>query len=412
MTDVHHGSPWVYAPFRHVVLARSLSGAASYMQIVGAGWLVFHLSGSAMAVGILAALALGPSLVGAPIGGALSDRFCPRKLGITFALLQILSPAAMAILAFNDQLTIPLIYALVLLGAIPYSLGQPVMALIIPFTVPADLRHQAVAGSSMAYNISRLLGAALGGVVLSWIGPAGTFAANAASYAVVAWVLWRAKVIQSACDQARAHRSGGIVGGVREGWHFPVVRIVAVGAGMFFLFIGPLEQLMPKVAAAHGDDPMMLGVLLAAIGVGGLLANPFIKRRVMDSMSGSAAIAVGLAVGCCGIAFLAVSPGYLADLASLLLVGAGWEFVFVSGQGALTLDVPRDISGRMIGFFYVLVTATAAAGALLMGYMFDHLGLRVSLLAVATVVAATAVVLWLRAHAGNFVVDPESTAGR
>ena len=91
------------------------------MQTVAAGWLVLLLSDSAAAVGVLAALALGPSLVGAPIGGWLADRFCPRKLTITFCIIRFFPPAILAALAFTDGLSVPIIYALVLATAIPMA---------------------------------------------------------------------------------------------------------------------------------------------------------------------------------------------------------------------------------------------------------------------------------------------------
>lgn len=366
------------------------------MQVVGAGWLVYHLTGSAMQVGVLAALALGPSLVGAPIGGVLADRFCPRKLSITLCTAQAVPAGVMAILAFAGLLSVPWIFVLVLLGAVPYSLNQPIIALVVPFTVPPELRHEAVTASSMAYNLSRLTGAVLGGVVVQVIGPGGAFALNSASYLVVAVVLLFSPVIQASCDAARAHQSSGLAGGLRTGWHVPVVRVALLGAAVFFLIVAPIEQLMPKIAADHSDGAMMLGLLLAALGIGALSVNPILRHRVHDARTGGLAVAVGLVTATIGLALLAVSPWLVTDFLALFIVGISWELVFVSGQGSLQLEVPRDIRGRMIGLFYLLVTGATALGALALGMLFDYLGVRTSLLLGAAVVAVGAGVLLVR----------------
>ena len=81
------GGPWLHPAFRRLAVARAISSLGSWMQNVAAGFLLYALSGSAMLVGLLGAVALGPSIVFAPIGGALADRFCPRKLLIAFSYL-------------------------------------------------------------------------------------------------------------------------------------------------------------------------------------------------------------------------------------------------------------------------------------------------------------------------------------
>ena len=75
-------SPLAFPAYRRVFFARAVSSAGSYMQVVAASWLVYHLTNSAIAVGVLTSLALGPALVGGPIGGVLADRYDPRRLAM------------------------------------------------------------------------------------------------------------------------------------------------------------------------------------------------------------------------------------------------------------------------------------------------------------------------------------------
>ena len=81
-------NPLAFPAYRRLFIARTASSAGSYMQIVAATWYTYKLTGSAASVGLLSALALGPAIVGGPIGGALADRFDPKRLSVVLYLLQ------------------------------------------------------------------------------------------------------------------------------------------------------------------------------------------------------------------------------------------------------------------------------------------------------------------------------------
>ena len=113
------------------------------MLMIGSAWLVFTISGSAMDVGIVAALSLGPSLIGAPLGGSLADRYCPRKLSQLFMALQVPPLLILTVLAASGSLTVPLIFIFIFAYAVPRSISRPILELVVPFTVVGrDRRHQ------------------------------------------------------------------------------------------------------------------------------------------------------------------------------------------------------------------------------------------------------------------------------
>lgn len=386
-----------YAPFRRILIARLISGIGSWMQTVAAGFLVFKLTGDAMAVGLLAAIALGPSLLGAPVGGALADRFCPRKLTTGLTFLEAIPPLVLALVAFSGELTVPVIYLCVFALAVVHSINQPILQIVIPFTVPERLRHQAVADVSAVYNVAQLSGAILGGAVVQLIGVGPTFLVNSLSYLVVGAILLVSSVLQKSCDLAR-HRNDGNDPAPRlsESWKLEIVRVVGLGAAAFFLLVAPIEQLMPAIAASHGEDAMYLGILLAALCLGAIFAGPLVRRTAIDSSGAQATLILGVLL--CGplIFLLGLSGSLLTDLVILVAVGVCWEMIFVSGGSSLQLDVPPEIKGRMVGFFYVLVSGCAALGGLLMGFFFDQIGIEKSFFVVGAFVLVVGIVLRLR----------------
>lgn len=147
-------------------------------------------TGSAAAVGVLSTLAHGPAIVGAPFGGALADRHDPRRPAILLSTLQALPTARMAASDRAEVLSVPLLYLLVFAGAVSFSVNQPIITLVVRYTVPPEYRYTAVARASMVFNVTRLRGAVVRGYLVDALGVGAAFAFNAVSYALVAPVPW------------------------------------------------------------------------------------------------------------------------------------------------------------------------------------------------------------------------------
>ncbi|MGI9123866.1 MAG: MFS transporter [Mycobacterium sp.] len=380
-------SPLSFSGFRRLFIARAISSSGSYMQIVAATWYAYKITGSAASVGLLSAVALGPAIVGGPIGGALADRYEPRRLSMVLYLLQGIPATVLAILDIVGDLPVGWLYVLVFAGAIPYSLNCPVISLVGTYTVPEEYRQAAVAQSSMMFNITRLVGAVAGGFMVHWMGIGTAFAFNAASYFLVAAVLSRTSLVSDAVkasmphDRAESTENVGLQS---------LTRMAAVGVGVFFTFIAPVEQLMPTVAEEHGMTAAAVGLLIGAIGVGAVLANPIIGKANTSPASRRRLMSAGLFLAAPGMVVLAVTPhhGLPIDIFGAMLIGFGWEFVFIGGQSTVAIEVPDKIRGRMMGLFFVLVTATTAVGAVGLGLLINALGIMTTFLITAAVVIA------------------------
>ena len=387
-------SPLTFPGFRRFFIARAVSSAGSYMQIVAATWYAYKITGSAASVGLLSALALGPAIVGGPIGGALADRFEPRRLAIVLYLLQGVPATVLAILDLIGDLPLGWLYLLIFAGAIPYSLNSPVVSLVGTLMVPEECRQAAVAQSSRMFNVTRLAGAVAGGLLVHWIGIGTAFAFNAASYYLVAAVLAGTALVSNPAmpRQPEPHQAGEEQATEAVGLQ-SITKLAAVGVGVFFTFIAPVEQLMPTVAEEHGMTAAAVGLLIGAIGVGAVLANPVIGKANNSPANRRRLMAAGLFLAAPGMIVLAVTPehGLLVDLIGAMMIGFGWEFVFIGGQSTVAIEVPENIRGRMMGLFFVLVTATTAAGAVGLGLLINVLGMTTTFLITASVVIAAGV---------------------
>lgn len=373
------------------------------MQIVAATWYVYSQTGSAAAVGVLSALALGPAIVGAPFGGALADRHDPRRLAILLSVLQAVPAALMAASDLAGVLSVPLLYLFVFAGAVPFSVNQPIITLVVPYTVEAEYRQAAVARASMAFNVTRLVGAVVGGYLVDALGVGAAFAFNAASYLLVAAVLWGTRLVAAPETSSVRAPDQGLRVGIRTGWRHRLLRLAALGVIAFFTLVAPIEQLMPTVAQEHGFDASDVGILIAAIATGALLANPMIGGRNNSRAARRRLMAMGLFLSAPGMILLGLTPeqGLAVDVVAAMLIGFGWEFVFVSGQSTVAVDAPSHLRGRMMGLFFVLVTATTALGAVTVGLVLDRMGMATAFLINAAIVIGAGLVLWTRAEGAD-----------
>ena len=435
--------PWSFSSYRTVFIAQTFPTAGAFMQIAAATWYAYKLTDSAAAVGVLAILAIGPSIVGGPLGGVLLDRFDPRRLAIVLSLIAAVPPALMAAMDLAGHLSLGWLYALVFVGAIPRSMYEPVVSLIGPSTVAVEHRHSAVAHMSLSYNLVRLSGASMGGLVVYWAGVWVAFGLNALSFVIFAIVLARKRLVS---DIVRRDGESwvGLGEAVRQARAVSSVRIAAIAVFAFFVLLAPVEYLMPIVAMEHGGSARSVGTLLSALGVGALLAYPIAAHRKNAGHRQLWLMSAGLVFGAAGMIVLGVMPdhgtgiapdhgsgiapddgigdtddhgtgiapdhwigdtddhgvgdmhdhgisesdshGIGLDLPALMLIGIGWEFVFVGAKSTVSVQVSPEVRGRTMGLFFLVMSGCTAVGALGLGHLHDWIETTWIFLGIAAVV--------------------------
>ena len=383
--------PFAFPDYRRSFAARAISSAGTYMQLVASSWYAYMSTGSAVTSGVLALLTLGPTLVGGPLGGALLDRHDPIRLAITLSLAQAVPPALLAAWAGTGHLSLGMLYVLTFAGAVPNSLSAPVMSLVMAGTVPKDVRQSAVARTSVIFNASRLIGAVGGGFLVHLTGLAPAYGLNAVSYVLVAMVISRITLSYGATSAPATGENSGRFSSI---WAMPTIRLAAFGMVTFFLLVAPIEHLMPVVAKEHGVAASSVGILVGGLPLGALLASR-ISGRGRTATSRLVMTAVGLIAAGIGMAELALTPhhGIAIDILGTMLIGCGWEFVFVGTQAMVLVDVPAPFRGRSMGLFYSVVYGATAVGALALGHVIDRRGMPATLLSSVSLAALAAVAI-------------------
>ena len=385
-----------YRSFRRLLFARSLNTVGNSVQIVAAGWLVYHLSGSALNVGLLGVVALASSLLGSPLGGVLTDRFAVRRMAVALLLLQVIPATVMAILAFSGSLTVPLIFLIVFCGSLPSSLSQPMVQVFLPRVVPSEMGRKLFSDLSAGFHFAQFGGVLLGGVVTDRLGVGYAFAFNGFTFAVFALAIARAKLVQEQSLATAPGENFTIRDGVRKGWPLRLVRTVFIACLAFYAIIYPIALLLPAIAAQHGSSATLVGILAAAFAGGSIIGNPPLRRYVIDGRSAERAISGGLVLGSLTAVAMGLTNTLATTIVLLVVLGVAAEMLYLACINALQLYLPEQIQGRLVGLFFTTVRAGAGVGAFAVGYLFDLLGIGTSMVLVGLVTLPLG--LWLFAR--------------
>jgi predicted MFS family arabinose efflux permease len=389
--------------FRRFIFARALSQLGGWMQVVAAGWMIYKLTGSAAAVGVLAAIQKVPTLVGTPIGGALADRYDRRRLALRTLSLQVIPPTLLALLALDHELHAYEIYALVFLGAIPSAVTSPVLSELAPHLVPEPIQRRAVADAAVAFNVARSVGPAIGGGLVVAIGVPVAFALNALSFVGV--IVMLRSLPHDHAERGRLGRRGTMSFGAaaRAVLRRPLIRMVLIAVLAFFVYVAPIQEVMPAISAEHGEGAGLLGVFLSALAIGGLSANPLVRR--LNDRATPALLMIGAAVGLSGLLMIALALSHdpVLDWVILFFIGGTWEVLWVTAWTTAHFRSPEGLSGEAMGLLFMTSSLGVLVGALALGQLFDTFGVQDALIGIGSVVLAFGVIPPL---VGRRVGDP------
>ncbi|MFZ9668682.1 MAG: MFS transporter [Solirubrobacterales bacterium] len=379
--------PFAFPLFRRLSIAANLSHFSFTVLGVAAAYLVFQMTRSAVDVGVLAALAIVPGIVGPAVTATMMERYCPRKMAINLAVVKTAAPAMMAILYALGDLTVGWIFVLVFIGGLARAGIQPIILELYRYTLPPEHRDDSTATHRhFVEHAVTLIGAVTSAIVYTHFGAEVVFSLAALASLMMLIVLRVADSLQASCDALRLRPPPPpLLEGLRSGLSIPIVAAALISGGFLLLLVAPLQSLAPRIAMSHGESPMYVGWLVAALAAGGMAAS-LISERFANSEAGQRR-ELELALVLVGplLALLGISMSLATDLLVLFLLGASLQITFVVMPWAVLTNAPKEISGRMVGLLFVVGALTGGLGALIMGALVDRFGLEEVLIVCGTV---------------------------
>lgn len=363
--------------YRLYFFGQVVSVSGTWMQQIAQAWLVLHLHGDGLDLGIVAALRFVPMLVLGPWGGLLADRMDKRLLLVyTQAAAGVLA-AALAAVTLTGVVTLGLVYVLVLLLGLVQVVDNPTRQSFASEMVgPAEVSN-AVSLNSAVFTSARVFGPAFGGILIALVGTGWCFAFNAVSYVavIVALALMRPAELYS------TRRAAGARGQVREGlsyaWRTPRLRWPLLLLLIVGTFAFNFNVLLPLMASqVFHADASAFGTMMALMGVGalaGALASAS-RARPTWRLIGLSAAGLGLFLG-----GTAAAPTLLVAMVVLVAVGMAMTTFQATSNSFVQLAADPSLRGRVMALYVTVFVGTTPIGAPLVGLVAQIMGARAGL---------------------------------
>ncbi|HEV2126729.1 MAG TPA: MFS transporter [Chloroflexota bacterium] len=360
-----------------------LSAMGSWFLGVAIGWVVLEITNSPFYLGVAGFARLMPVFFLGLFGGALSDRVDRRKMLLAGIGTNVVVVSALAVLTVLGWNSLWLMLGLLLIFGVSNAFVQPAWQPFIKELVPADRLRDAVAFNSARFNVSRVLGPALAGVLLASVGAGICLviaAVGMAGVLVATWFIRRDPPANLGHDRA----SRSMLGAIGEGFQY-VRRDLFVGrllliTGTFGLLVMPYQSFMPAFARdILGIGASGLGSLLAAVGVGAIAGALLSSTSFVSSRPGICMAVAALLTGV-ALASFATSPAVPNGLPwraylSLVFVGLGATGYLTTSNATLQLRVPEHLVGRVMGLWVVMNAGMLPLGGLMLGWASVRFGL-------------------------------------
>jgi predicted MFS family arabinose efflux permease/quinol monooxygenase YgiN len=383
-----------------------VSNIGTWMNDVGAGWLMTSLASSPSVVALVSAASTLPVMLLALPAGAIADIVDRRRLLAAVQVYFLIVIGALAALTALGMMTAWLLLAFIFAVGIGTALMMPAWSAIVPELVPADQLSSAIALNSIGINISRAIGPAIAGVLVASVGPWLVFALDALSTIGVLAVLlrWRREPRKSSLPAERF--LSAIRVGLRFITHTRALQAVLVRGAAFFIFASATWSLFPLVVRRELErGPEVYGLLLTCIGVGAV-AGAMLLPRVRDKLSRSALVAGASALYALAALVLAQVHNLGLLMVAMLATGVAWIAILAALQVSAQLTLPDWVRARGLAAFVVVFSGGMALGSILWGQVAARIGIPAALTTAAVGMLVAIALTWrfrlVDGHAPDF----------
>jgi len=351
-----------YPEFRRYYVGQAVSVVGTWMQSVAAAWLVLQLShNSALALALFGTFSYGPVLVFGLYAGTVVDRFAHRDVLLLTQVISLTGALVYAVLTASHTITLPIVMALAAVLGVNQALYFPARQATVLEMVGRGELASAVALNSIAFNLARVIGPALGGIVIATLGVAACFSLNAISYlgVMIALLTIRRRPLTAGPPQTAIQLIGEALRYVSRTPTLAGLFLLLLIAGTFGANFNLVLPLFTRVVLHANADT--LGYLFAAQGLGALIGAVTMTIAGEFLLEARRIVLGALLFAAMELAFLIV-PGFTQALILLLVIG--WSFaVYSIGTNILVqLRAPDRMQGRMVSLYSMLFIGVTPIG--------------------------------------------------
>lgn len=397
--------------YRALWIAQLVSNLGTWMQTVGAQWMLVDDPRAAVLVPLVQTATTLPVVLLALPSGVLADLVDRRRLLIATQGAMAAGVGLLATLTGFGLTTPAVLLTLLFVIGCGQALTAPAWQAIQPDLVPAEQIPAAAALGSMSLNGARAIGPAIAGVLVSLSGPTLVFALNAVSFVGIVFVLvwWRRPPVESGYPPERA--LAALSAGGRFIRSSPIVRRILLRAALFIAPASALWGLLPVIAANQlGLSSSGYGLLLGALGAGAVL-GAFLLSRLRTRFGQNFLLTAGAAGFAVATVVLALVPVFWIVLLALVVGGASWLLSLSTLNASMQLNLPAWVRARGLSVYQLIFMGGQALGSVVWGVLAATATSAASLLVAAglLVVCGLSSLWWpLHAKTSNLDLTPSS----
>ena len=361
--------------YRLFFAGQGVSLIGTWMTQIATVWLVYNLTHSALMLGIIGFTSQIPSFILAPFGGVVVDRFDRHRILVWTQVLAMIQSLVLAALALSGVIEIWHIIVLSFIQGLINAVDAPARQ---TFAVELVERREdlanAIAINSTMFNGARLIGPAIGGLVIARVGEAYCFLIDGLSYIVVIIALLAMRFKPKIRPTATRNLWQDVGDGIRYAFgSLPIRSILLLSAlvsltGMQYVVLVPIFA--DKILRGNVQT---LGFLMAASGVGALLGGIYLISRQTVIGLGKLVIIGPISLGI-GLIVFALSRFLPLSLGAMLFIGLGTILQIAAGNTILQTIVDDDKRGRVMSLYTMSFLGMAPFASLLGGTLATHIG--------------------------------------
>lgn len=339
-------------------------------------WVILRLTGSGAALGLHSVLRSGPILLFGIYGGLFTDRMDRRKLLIITQGLHTLATSGLTIAAWWHSATLPLVYGVVLVQGLVNAVDNPLRRGFIRDLASDDELANAVSLNGTMGTVTRTVGPAIGGLLITALGVEWCFAINAVSYVAVLVSLFMIERATLRPFQPILRGSGQLREGFRYAWSSEWIRTTLLLVGVLSTFAWNWNVLLPVYATVTlGGGASLYGLLQSLLSagsfVGAMAMARVVRPRGPHVLAWGGALAASLVV-------TATAPALPIAIAGLVLLGMAGTSFTIGSQARLQINVDDAMSGRIMALFTVGWVGSKPVGGIIGGWIMDIAGPRMA----------------------------------
>jgi len=364
-----------YRNYRLFFSGQSISLIGTWMQRIAMPWLVYHMTGSALLLGVVGFAGQIPTFLLSPVAGVLTDRWSRYRVLLVTQIISLVQAFVLAILCLLGIIQIWHIVVLsIILGCVNAFDVPARHSFIIDMVEKKEDLGNAIALNSMMFNGARLIGPSIAGVMLATTGEGICFLINAISYIFVILSLVMMKLKPRKDGKQKKEIIKELKEGLNYTFGFPPIRHLIYLLGIVSLMGMSYTVLMPVFVKEilHGGSHTY-GFLMGAAGFGALLGALFLASRETVIKLGRIIPSSTILFGT-GLIILSFTTNFPLALILMIFIGLGMMMQTAASNTILQTITDDDKRGRVMSFYTMAIMGTAPFGSLMAGWMAKTIG--------------------------------------